>query len=136
MVTRLGQIFRQVPANRLGVLERGQGVDESEQLDPDQRVVERASYELVFPPCAMPGQGTTSDPVEKLATYLFGACLESCPVGHIFLAGNPIAAIQSPEVGAARARLARTLARLRSRCSRHRLVFLSAAPRNRPLFLL
>ena len=75
-VARLGQIFRQVPADRVGGFERRQGVDEPEELDAHQGVVERPGDEPLFPPGALPGLGPAADPLEQLAADLLGACFE------------------------------------------------------------
>ncbi len=73
----LVEILGQVPADRSGVLEGRQGVDEPEELDPDQRVVQGHRHEAVVPPRSPPGPALAGDPVEQLAADLAGPAVKS-----------------------------------------------------------
>ena len=55
MVARLGQIFGQVLADRLGTLQGRQRIDETEELNANQRVIQRPGDEPFLPPGACQG---------------------------------------------------------------------------------
>ncbi len=66
-IARLVEVLGQVPADRSGIFESGQGVDEPEELDADRRLIERHSHEPVVPPRSPPGPALAADPIEQLA---------------------------------------------------------------------
>ena len=67
---------RQVAADRLGVVERGHGVDEPEELDLDRGVAQGQVHQPVVPPGAIPGRRAPADPVEQGAADLAGPTLQ------------------------------------------------------------
>ncbi len=75
-IAGFGEVFGEVaPDGRVGVQGR-QCVDEPEELDADERVVERRGNESGFPPGALPGAGAAAHAVEELAADFLRGSLE------------------------------------------------------------